>query len=247
MSVTAYPVANKAKSFNLCLAFARGCGGQIGSTLREGPAVFYGVDQSNLAIWQKVRSSGRDWYYMDNSMFDATRETRFRVTKNRLQHTGMGESDGRRFAALGIDIAPWREAGEHIIVCPQSDSFMRTVAGYEGSWTSQTIDRLRRQTHRELRLRPWSRNKTALGASLQADLVDAHALVTWSSAAAVTALLAGVPVVVESNDCAARFMGGTDLEALPRPERENWAGVLADNEFTINELQDGTAWRKLQT
>ena len=27
--VTAYPVANKAKSFNLCLAFVRGCGGPL--------------------------------------------------------------------------------------------------------------------------------------------------------------------------------------------------------------------------
>ena len=244
-NVTAYPVANKAKSFNLCLAFVRGCGGQIGTKLRDGAAVFYGIDPSNEAIWRQVRTEGRDWYCIDNSVFDSARQQCFRITKNALQHTGIGTSDGVRFRALNIDIKPWRTAGEHIVVVPQSDSFMRTIAGYEGSWTENTLARLKAQTTRPIRVRHWSRDKGDAAGTLQQDLASAHALVTWSSAAAVTAVLAGVPVVVEANDCAARFMGGTDLEALPMPERENWAGVLGDNQFTIAEMQKGIAWAKL--
>ena len=133
MAVTAYTVAFKKKSMDICLAFVRGCGGQIGTTLRDGPAVFYGVDASNEAIWREVKASGRDFFYVDNSMFDSARQSHFRVTKNRLQHTGIGTSDGKRFRALGIDIAPWRAGGAHIVVCPQSDAFMR-FAGYTGRY-----------------------------------------------------------------------------------------------------------------
>jgi hypothetical protein len=245
MSVTAYPVANKRKSFDLCLAFARGCGGQIGTTLREGAAVFYGIDDSNMDVWRQARANGQDWYAIDNSYFDSARQQRFRVTKNALQHTGIGTSDGERFRALGIAIKPWRTEGAHIVVCPQSASFMRTIAGHDGEWGTRTIERLRRQTTREIRVRPWLRDKASAASTLAQDLAGAHALVTWSSAAAVTAVLEGIPVVVEANDCAARFMGGTDIEALPTPDRENWAGVLADNEFTVSEMKDGTAWAKL--
>lgn len=244
--VTAYPVAGKKKSFDLCLAFIRGCGGQVAGALRPGPAAFYGVNHSNEAIYRAVLADGRDRYMIDNTYFDAVRQTSFRVTRNRMQHTGHGQSDGRRFQALGVQIKPWRN-GSHIVVCPQSDSFMQ-MAGFDGDWTTCVVERLANLTDREIRVRRWARNKTQQARSLQADLVNAHAVVVWSSAAAVTALLEGIPVVVEADDCAARPMAGRleQIEALPRPDRENWLGVLADNEWTIDELTNGTAWSHLQ-
>ena len=247
VAVTAYPVAGKPKSMNLCLDFVRSCGGQIGTNRRDGLAVFYGVDASNIEVWREVQARGQGWFYMDNSVFDSRRQKQFRIAANCLQHSGFGTSDGRRFDALGIDVKPWRTAGRHIVVCPQSASFMRDIVGYRGNWTEDTLAALKTRTDREILVRPWSRDKAAAGATLAADLVDAHALVTWSSAAAVTAVLAGVPVVVMSNDCAARPMSGSldAIEALPTPDRRNWLGVLADAEWTVAEIRDGTAWRNL--
>lgn len=247
MTVTAYPVPNKAKSFNICLAFARGCGGQIGTDLRDGAAFFYGVTEGNLAQWRGVQD-GRLWFYSDNSLFDVSRETYFRVARNRLQPVAAGASDGKRFAEIGIDVKPWRASGAHIVVCPQSAHFMKTLAGVDLDWTEQTLQRLKTLTDRPIRVRPWSANKGKSAATLAADLAGAHALVTWSSAAAVTALLAGVPVVAESPDCSARPLSGTleQIENLPMPEgRREWAEVLADHQWTISEFRDGMAWRKL--
>lgn len=244
--VTAYPVAGKKKSFDLCLAFVRGCGGQIAGSLRPGPAAFYGVNHSNDAVWRAVLADGRDRFMIDNSHFDALRQRSFRITKNRMQHAGIGLSDGKRFKAIGVEIRPWRKAGNHIVVCPQSDSFM-ALMGYQGDWTASIVKRLAQHTDREIRVRQWSRNKTKHALSLQADLVDAHAVVVWSSAAAVTAAIAGIPIVVESEDCAAKPMSGTveQIENLPTPDRENWLGVLADNEWPIDEITNGTAWSHL--
>jgi hypothetical protein len=248
MALTAYPVHGKKKSFDICLAFVRGAGGQIGTTLREGDAFFYGVDATNSREWEGVLSSGQTYWYCDNSYFDASRQRIFRVTRNALQHSGLGSSDGKRFKALGLDIAPWRKAGSHVVVCPQSDHFMHVIAGYPGNWLDETVSGLRQVTDREIRVRPWSGNKSVLSSTLSADLVGAHALVTWSSAAAVTAILAGVPVIAMGQCAASTMSAGAieDLENLPmRDDRERWASVLADNEWTLDEFRSGAAWRSL--
>lgn len=248
--VTAYPVAGKRKSFDICLAFVRGCGGQIGTTLRDGPAVFYGVDQSNMAIWQEAKRRGSDWYFIDNAYFDAARQQQFRVSRNRMQHPGIGASTGDRFRRIGTQIKPWRADGSgHVLVCPQSDSFMRTIVGYRGSWCADVVAALRFCTDREIRVRAWSRDKGAAAESLQKDLAGAHAVVTWSSAAAVSAIVSGVPALVMSSDCAAGPMAGgkaTEIERLPQLQRENWCGVLADNQWSLEEFRNGTAWLSLQ-
>lgn len=244
--VTAYPVANKKKSFDICLAFVRGCGGQIGTTYRDTPAFFYGVDGSNVEVFRQAIASGRDWYYCDNSYFDSNRQQHFRVTKNRLQHSGLGISDGKRFAALGIQILPWRTGGEHIVVCPQSDSFMATVAAYPGNWAQETMERIAAASMRPVMFRGWSADKKKIASTLTHDLERAHVLMTWSSAAAVTAVLAGVPVIVDAADCAAKCMSSAGIEDLATPEREVWAGVLADNEWSLDEFRSGKAWSHLQ-
>ncbi len=253
MAVTAYPVARKAKSQEICLAFVRGCGGQIAGGLRDGDSFFYGVDASNIDLYHAARNRFRDgvanFFYCDNSFFDTKRQEHFRVARNALQHPGTGVSDGKRFDALGLEIKPWREAGEHIVVCPQSDPFMHDIAGYLGDWTRDVRDVLAGRTKREVRVRAWQRDKGALAATLKDDLAGAHALVTWSSAAAITAILEGIPAFVMSNDCAARPMAAGELAQIESPRmpngRREWAGILADAEWSLAEMRDGTAWRAL--
>lgn len=250
--VTAYPVARKAKAYEICEAFIQGCGGSIATApakLANGAAFFYGVDESNLGVWREVTSNpAKEWYYCDNAYFDSTRQSYFRVTRNRLQHSGYGESTGARFQQLNIPVSPWSESntGGHIIICPQSDSFMRYVVGFNGSWQDEVVGALRTITDKEVRVRQWQRDKGALAATLHEDLKDAYALVTYSSAAAVTAVLAGVPIVC-SAQCAAMPMSGSlfRLTQLPRKPRETWAGVLADNQWTLDEFRSGVAWRMM--
>lgn len=248
--ITAYPMFGKSKSLEICRAFVAGCGGIVAKDARQlldGPAFFYGVNESNLHLWRQAEKDlRRDYFYADNSYFDKSRQQYFRVTRNRLQHSGSGQSDGTRFAALGIPISPWKTDGTHIVVCPQSAAFMRDVVGRPDDWLEVTLLTLRHVTSRPLLVRQWERDKTSLAATLAHDLERAYALVTWSSAAAVSALLAGVPVIV-SDRCAAFRLSGSfqAIEYLPRPTRETWAGVLADNQWTLNEMRSGEAWAKL--
>lgn len=249
-AVIAYPQFGKRKSIDICAAFVAGCGGRVelSGRYQGGPAFFYGINDSNVAVWKAVRESGADYYYSDNSYFDATRGTHFRVTRNAVQHDGHGCSDGKRFAKLGITIEPWRRGGgDYIVVCPQSDAFMKTIAGWRGLWLPTAMQAIRQFTSRPTRVREWSPDKKALAATLRDDLEGAAALVTYSSAAAITAVLAGVPAVC-MGPCAARpvSIDIADIESPQYAERAQWAGVLADRQWTLEELRAGAAWKVLQ-
>lgn len=193
-------------------------------TLEPGAAVFYGVRPAWAHLWAQAKAEGRPWFYADNSYFDVARERQFRVTRGRIQHTGQGDSDGKRFAALGLTVKPWRAGGDVALVCPQSEEFLRVVAG-ERHWVERTTA--------ELRL-PFIVRRKGCARPFAEDLARARVLITWSSAAAVEALLAGVPAVC-SEQCAAYQVG----------DRQAWANVLADQQWTLEEMAKGDAWAHL--
>lgn len=265
--VTAYPVRGKAKSLEICRAFVEGSGGALAldppDKLHSGAAFFYGVDASNAHLWDQVIAERREFYYCDNSYFDSARQSYFRVTRNRVQHSGFGNSDGIRFAGLGIPVEPMREneAG-CFLFCPQSDWFMRVIARYPGAagmtdaWLEGHQRELKRSYPDRVQVvRHWSPDKKALSVTLPADLIRTYAVVTYSSAAAITALLAGVPAFCSDRCAAWPFSSATGVATanghgsrLVRPSidaRRNWAGVLADNQWTLDEMRAGLAWEAI--
>ena len=202
-------------------AFAAGSGAKMAWTdgkLEPGAAVFYGVREPWVRLWEQCKAEGRNWHFVDNSYFDVSREKYFRITKNAIQHKGIGESDGKRFAKLGVEIKPMRE-GSDIVICTQSPEFMRVIAKDE-SWLDRAISKY--SGHR-LIVRSKADKRPLLD-----DLKNAALLVTWSSAAAVTALLEGVEVVTGEQCCAHRV-----------EDRRAWAEVLADNQWTLEEMAGG--------
>lgn len=245
--LVACPIPGKKKSVDICNAFIQGAPRNVDGY------VFYGVGATNLGEWQQaLHDYDRPFYLIDNAYFDSARQQYFRVTKNRFQHSGLGISDCRRFEQLGVMVYPWRNTpGEHIILIEQSDDFMQTVGGTTNHrWLHQTSQALASLApNRPVELRPWSRDKAFASTTLDLHLVNAHALITWSSAAAITALLRGVPVCC-FGQCAAEPLS-TPLRLIENPiehsveQRYNWAGLLADNQFTIDEMRNGYAWRAL--
>lgn len=257
--IVAYPTPGKEKARVICEAFARGAGGQIAQRIPERlpPGVapmFYGVTPATAHLFNQAKAEGREFYYADNAYFDPTRETYFRVTRNRLQHRGDGASDGARFAQLKLAIEPWRvpPANGHLLVCPQSDEFMQIVCDYAGNWTKDIVAQLREVTTRAVVVRPWNRNKAEHYRSLPQALRNCWAVVTWSSASAITALLRGVPAICMAEDCIARPLA-TPIEQLEDPLPADlrrapqlaWAEVVADNQWTLQEMANGVCWRML--
>ena len=234
--VKAYPVVGKQKAVDICNAFI------AGAPRNAKGSVFYGVNETNRLDWHTVKQSPQDWFYVDNSMFDAVRGQQYRISKNRIQCDPAGQvSNGFRFGKLGIDLKPWRPNIEgHYLVIEQSPSFMVTVA-LDPKWFERTVKGLRDEGIR-VRTRPWARDKLEQQATLPADLAGASTLVTHSSAAAVTAVIEGIPAIVSKMSALAHMRWSTDAA---HDERLSYLNVLADNEWTLDRIRSGEAWEWL--
>jgi hypothetical protein len=243
--MTPYPTLGKPKAKVLLDAFMAGCG-----DLKQNAAVFYGVNETNIEHWREVRRFRRPYYSIDNSYFDQTRgfkepHAQFRITKNAFQvRANELKSDGLRFAALGIKLQPWRHstATSHTLVCPQSDAFMRDIAQYPGDWVKGTMQSLAHAS--PVVFRAWGRDKLKAASSLSQDLENAHLLVTHSSAAAVMAIISGVSVQVSSMSA----LWGRQFDTTDDADGGRLAalGVLADNQWSLDEIRQGKAWKWLQ-
>lgn len=246
MALTLYPVPGKEKSKLICNAFA------AGAPKHATGAVFFGTE-GVMQAFQRAKQ-GIFWY-VDNSYFDPHRGIYFRVTKNALQVDPTGKtSTGERFAKLGVTVKDWRHKPDgKILVIPQSDDFMKSTLGRKGDWTRETVEKLNAWGYGpRVRVRPWLRDKKTAYVELHRDLDDAALVVTWSSASAITALYEGIPAISESG-AAHALTGPLTQERVAQPlmpslvERTRFLEILADAQFTLEEMRNGVAWRWLES
>lgn len=165
--------------------------------------------------------------------------------------TAIPEGGPERWAALGVDLKPWRTDGDHILVCPNR-SFGIPERMMPSDWANDVVRRLRKVTTREIRVRPHPGNGPAKK-PLAEDLAGAWACVIWSSSAGVHALVAGVPVICEAPFWIggnAKYGGGAkyieemdppcrcaDLTRLTAMQRLAWG------QWHIDEIASGEAFR----
>lgn len=243
MTVMTYAGAMTGTAPKWAQAFAKGCGGewQLGGPLRAGAVAMFGHPDLEPMLWG-AQAEGRTWYYGDHAYFGRGRF--YRCTRNAMQHGGReGDADPQRFLSFGIPVKPWRKSGSHIVLCPNSESFLSRYG--VPNWVDETVAALKAVTDRKIVLR-WKAR--ADRHPLAADLVDAWAVVTFTSNSAVEAVLAGVPAVCTA-PCAGAAMSGTNLHEIEAPVmpdgRLAWAARLANNQWTLEEMAAGRLWRAI--
>lgn len=147
-------------------------------------------------------------------------------------HNGSGwypEGGEDRFAALGIDLAPWRTEG-YDLVCGQRGIGSKAMAS-PTNWETRAQLRLK-ALHRKTLVRRHPGNKPP-ATKLEDELERAATCVIWSSSSGVKALTMGVPVVYDAphwiaEGCAVR---GVD----------NVANAIRDDEARLKALRK-MAW-----
>lgn len=239
----------------ICGAFAEGARAPMvgaGALQPFGDCVVYGRLRGCDRIIREASQAGRDWWYIDRGYLRATRDTDysgyFRVTRNHLQGDGTGTPNYDRLAALGITLRPWRADGHHVLVCPPGEVYAG-LSGFDAvEWQRGVVETLQAHTDRPVRVREKPRGG-GRNVPLAQDLIDCWAVVAHSSNVAVDALVLGVPVFV-TDRCGARRCAETDLSRIESPrlpdDREEWAATLAAQQWTLDEMRSGLAWRQLQ-
>ncbi len=228
-------------------AFAHGSGGAIDCEpyRTNGPIGTWGITEMIEPVLTEAQQAGRDWYYLDHCYL-GKRGLHFRATKNAWQHDGKGVADLDRAHRLGISLRPWQDnLGGPIMICPPGE-LMSRLRGWEDpqQWMLRVVNAIKEQTDRRI----WIRNKPAdlrRSDAFEAALDGVYCVVTHISNTAIEAVCQGIPAFV-TGECAARPMCRTNLAEITdppfHPDRRHWLGILARNQFTLDELESGHAW-----
>jgi hypothetical protein len=115
--------------------------------------------------------------------------------------------------------------------------------------------RIREFTKRRIIVRPHPRNRhhKPRSTTLLEDLRNCHAVVTWASAAAITAVIHGVPAYHFSPFFSAspavqaesKYLATLDSPIMSDTQRNQGFDAMAWQQFTIEEIRSGRAFRWL--
>ena len=170
-------------------------------------------------------------------------------------HNGSGTwpaGDGSRWAALGIELKPWRAEGSHVVVFGQRSIGSKAMASPPG-WHDHLTARLRKFTKRAVRVRPHPGNPAnhpEVIADTQKLLAGAHAVCLWSSANGVRALIEGVPVFYDAPRWileGAAVKGVENVEAPRMDDADRLAALerMAWAQWTVDEIASGEPFARL--
>lgn len=168
---------------------------------------------------------------------------------------------------LGLNVKPWRERGDHLLLIGQvpGDASLRGLDMIK--WLESTVIDLRRITRRPILIRPHPLSPPAAlrslrrrlksdasvrwdmkpGTGLRSSLSSAWATVTYSSSAAIDSIIAGVPAIALSPASLAWPVSDHGLSHVLQPtlyERKPWLDRLAHSQWSIEEIENGTVWRR---
>jgi hypothetical protein len=229
-------------------AFAYGCGGTIShnpSMLFPGPVAMFG-DPTLYRLLEQARIEGRTWYYGDHAYF--RRRVYYRITKNRWQHSTQGDATPARWERLGVRIQPWREGGYKVLLCPQSPRFFELHGMNHIHWIRDTMKELQRHTDRPIEVR-YKPGGSQTEEEFRRSLREVHAVVVYTSVAGAQAAIHGVPCFA-THECVSKHFGTDDLSRIENPvkpeDRERMAWLLADNQWTMEEIRQGIAWEHVR-
>lgn len=206
--------------------------------------VVWGVLRDSDRIVAQAKAQELYFFYIDHAYFNRGHGHAYRITRNGYEAGPIRKCADDRLQALDVALQPWRKAGREIIVCPPTDYFMK--AHDCADWLEVALAQLKQITDRPIIIREKPKPGETVVPLPQA-LSTAHALVTHSSNVAIEAACLGTPVFVSPTSAAASI-GRTDLADVEKPvypDRAPWLAHLAYNQFSFDEICDGTAWRLL--
>ncbi len=161
---------------------------------------------------------------------------------------------------LNLKLRPWRSNGDHILVCLQRDGGWSMKGTDLTRWAQNTVTGLRSQTDRPIIVRPHPKTQVDLGwiknfarvsisrnQSLVDDLSNAWASVFYNSSSSVAAVLAGIPVFADDDDCVAWSVANHDITNIESPafkDREPWLWNLCASHWNDTESRQGLIYKK---
>jgi len=229
---------------------------------------FWGLGGDNTKQIAELNEKNIDWFMVDVGYLteQITRypipkildydKTYFRICKGNIHTIQARVGDGSRLNQLsskGIDteFKGWN-TGEtnYVLLAPSSPTVTYHINGIsQEDWIKQVGEEIRKYTDRPIKVRNKPRpGNEWWGTDIKDDLKDAHCLVTNMSLSAIDAVMNKVPAIVhQRNICS--FICTQDISKINKPMRpgrktmNEWLKMVADNQFTLSEIENGTAYK----
>jgi len=223
---------------------------------------------ANKKIWSARRK--RDMPVIVLEIGSINRGTTWKVGLNGINrdaYLGPSGNDTERAKSLKIKTQPWKNSGNHILLCGQHEKSQQWDNMPEmNEWISSTVTRIRQHTNRPIvvRTHPRSRHRVVHplntiaamptkipGSYDNYDLSfdDAWAVVNWSSNPGIQAVLEGIPAYVSRHSLAYEVANDIDdfsnIENPNRPDRQQWVNDYAHTEYTVSEIANGIPLKNL--
>ena len=234
--------------------------------LKELPAenlTMYGILAGSGEVYKWCQRQNKDFYFMDHGYFTNAHDRPhwLRITKNKhCQNVLQNRPTDRYENHFKQDIQPWKKQGSKILVLPPTNA----IANFFGveNWLQHTLDTLKKCTDRQIDVREKPYNpaveKDHVGATVKVERPterkgkinwpEYYAMVTYNSNTMIESLSQGIPVFCDPINSAAAPISETDFTKIETPnygDRVALFSSLAYNNFSMEEMADGTAWRIL--
>ena len=233
------------------------------NTLPEEDLTMYGILAGSGEVYNWCLREQKNFYFMDHGYFTNAHDRPhwLRITKNKHCQNVLSKVPTDRYERhFKQVITPWNKTGGKILVLPPTNAicnFFRVE-----NWLKDTIETLKAHTDRVIDVREKPYNPTIkvdhVGATVKVDRPTKHqgninwkdyyATVTYNSNTMVASLANGVPVFCDPINSAASPISETDFSRIETPkygDRIALFSSLAYNNWSLEEMANGTAWRML--
>lgn len=218
----------------------------------EQPVLLRNVINNESLIADRLANKLPFWFIDTGyTNFLTGKKTWHRLVKDHIHHkiTGYGYP-ADRLHLLSSFPRPWKTGGSKILVVESSNNHFQLFGQELEHWKNHVRIELEKYTDRPIKFRGKNldrKTRDNLYEKLLADN-DFYCVVTDSSAAAIEAIWAGIPVITLgqhiTNPVARSEL--KDINDLYRGDIGNWLCAVSYNQFTKKELFDGTALRIMQ-
>lgn len=166
-------------------------------------------------------------------------------------------------ANLSLQLKPWRQGGEHILLCLQRNGGWSMKGLHVIQWMDSIITEIRKYSQRHIIVRAHPGDKKSHTylrinhpnvslsnkPNIKHDLEKAWATVVYNSSPSVASIIEGVPAFITDPHpeySQSKEVANTDLSKIENPElpeRQQWIEKLAMCHWNFDELKSGEAWQ----
>jgi hypothetical protein len=232
--------------------------------------VFAGFIRGEGLIYQYCKEKNKNFLYIDHAYINRGYNSKnpdeewMRITYNAFTwNKNEIESNDRwnQYFAKSYSLSPWKSSqGKKILVLPPSES-TKYLFPESVEWTNKAIEEVRKRLNAPVVIRekpfqvevnpttnfPSSSLVFEYDKPIEAELLDAKIIISFSSGVPVMGTILGIPCYC--SDKAAAYPMNINLNYLnnpPEPDRQTWLNQLVYHQYKTTEMISGSVWNVLK-